>query len=253
MEMRQLRYFVAVAETLHFGRAAELLHIAQPSVSQQIRQLERELGTALLDRSPRHVQLTPAGEQFLPAARAVLAAEEQARSAVAEFAQPQRQVLRLGLGSGFGDQLDRVLEEFARTAPEVTVDLVAAPVRERLGQVAEGTLDAALVRGKARWPGLRSIVVWPEQTTTATLPACLPGIAQPVIAQPVPGPPVAGQTAAAQVAAQAAAKIDPVTFLPLRTEGLYLPTSVAIREGAVPPLIKKFLAACVVWALTRDK
>lgn len=179
MELRQLRYFVTVAETLHFGRAAELLHIAQPSVSQQVRRLERELGAALLDRSPRHVRLTAAGEHFLPAARAVLAAEEAARTAVTDFTHPRRRTLRIGTSTGLGDHLDRVLEQLARAAATAGiepagVELVAEPVRERLTQVAEGRLDAAFVRGEVRTPGLlpglRTIPVWPDPLWVA-LPA----------------------------------------------------------------------------------
>jgi DNA-binding transcriptional LysR family regulator len=89
VELRQLSYSVAVAEELHFGRAAERLHIAGPSLSQQISHLERELGTQLLVRDRRHVELTPAGSQFLSDAREVLDAAspafDQARKGAGEY------------------------------------------------------------------------------------------------------------------------------------------------------------------------
>src|SRR5258708_10150069 len=78
VELRQLTYFVAVAEELHFGRAAERLHLGGPSLSQQISNLERELGTQLLVRDRRHVELTPAGSRFLTDAREVLDAATRA-------------------------------------------------------------------------------------------------------------------------------------------------------------------------------
>jgi DNA-binding transcriptional LysR family regulator len=165
MELRQLQYFVTLAEELHFGRAAQRLHIVQPAVSQQLRRLEAELGTRLVDRSTRHVALTAAGQRFLPEARAVLAAAERARNAVSGPA-----TLRLGTSTGLGERLPRLLAEFARRAPETIVELVRVPAPARLRQVADGTLDAALVRGTPIHPGVRLERLWADAIGVA-LPA----------------------------------------------------------------------------------
>ncbi|MFG2606062.1 LysR family transcriptional regulator [Streptomyces sp. NPDC048514] len=162
MELRQLSYFVAVAEELHFGRAADRLHIVQSAVSQQIQRLERELGAELFDRSPRRVRLTGAGERLLPEARAVLAAAERARAAVAAPAG-----LRLGTSTGLGSHLDRVLAAFAERAPGVPVELFSLPVAERLDRVAAGRLDAAFVRSAEPPPGVRVLPLWPDPLMAA--------------------------------------------------------------------------------------
>lgn len=167
MELRQLRYFVTVAETLHFGRAAELLHIVQPAVSQQIRRLERDLGVELFDRSPRRVRLTEAGRQFLPEAVAVLAAADRAMAVAALAGNPGRSRLRIGTSAGLGVRLDDVLARLAASAPETTVELVSAPVRERMAQVGDGRLDAAFVRGTAGSSDLLAVPVWPEPLVAA--------------------------------------------------------------------------------------
>ena len=169
MELRQLAYFVTVAEELHFGRAAERLHIVQSAVSQQIRRLERDLGAELFDRSPRTVRLTGAGERLLPEARAVLAAAERARAAVS-----RRTVLRLGTSTGLGEHLDRVLARFSVLAPDTTVELVPAPAPERHARVADGRLDAAFVRsggeGSGSEGGVRIVPLW-EEPLVAVVPA----------------------------------------------------------------------------------
>ncbi|WP_030255370.1 MULTISPECIES: LysR family transcriptional regulator [Streptomyces] len=170
MELRQLRCFVAVAEELHFGRAAERLLLGQPAVSQQVKSLERELKVPLFDRSPRYVRLTPAGERFLPAARDVLAAEDAARALAADLAAPA--VLRLGTITGLGERLDQILDTYQRRAPGVRVELHAVPVRERLARLADGRLDAAFVRGAMAdsSPELRFLPIWQDELLLA-LPA----------------------------------------------------------------------------------
>ncbi|NUR89491.1 MAG: LysR family transcriptional regulator, partial [Nonomuraea sp.] len=165
MELRQLRYFVAVAEELHFGRAAERLTIVQSAVSQQVARLERELGVELFDRSPRRVRLTAAGEAFLAPAREVLAAERRAVAAVGRFAAVRETVLRVGTSRGMGERLERVLE---RLVGGVRMELLSAPPGERLRRVADGRWDAAFVRGALPAPeGVRLTPVWQDDLLVA--------------------------------------------------------------------------------------
>ncbi|MFK0260236.1 LysR substrate-binding domain-containing protein [Streptomyces angustmyceticus] len=181
MELRQVRYFVMVAKELHFGRAAEKLHIVQSAVSQQVRRLERELGAELFDRSARQVRLTAVGERFLPEARALLAAERRARAVVDELTAGRSTTLRLGTSTGLGAHLDRVLEALAGIAPETRVELVAARAAERLDLVASGGLDAAFLRGEPEprgHDGLRFVPLW-QDPLVAVLPARHPLAASP--------------------------------------------------------------------------
>ncbi|MBV6696730.1 LysR family transcriptional regulator [Kitasatospora aureofaciens] len=170
MELRQIRYFLAVAEELHFGRAAERMHIVQSTVSQQIRRLERELGLELFDRNTRSVVLTPAGSVFVDRARAVLAAERAALEAMAAVRAERTALLRIGTNVGLGARLERLLAAVARRAPDLTVELVSAAPADRLQRVRDGELDAAFVRGVTRSPGLDLVPVWRERFVVA-LPA----------------------------------------------------------------------------------
>lgn len=179
VELRQLRYFVTVAEELHFGRAAERLHIVQPAVSQQVRRLERELEVPLLARTTRSVVLTEAGQRFLPQARAVLAAADRAVDSVAEFRLPGA-LVRLGTSEGLGDRLEVLLGAFARLAPSAQLELVHAPTSQRLQRVRDGSLDATIVRGS--WPasGLDFTPLWMDEVVVA-LPSAHPLAESPAV------------------------------------------------------------------------
>jgi DNA-binding transcriptional LysR family regulator len=121
VELRQLRYFIGVAETLSFTKAGQRLHIAQPALSRQIRQLEEEIGVALFTRTRRKVELTDAGLVFLREARAVI---EQAHHAVQVTHLAQRGaygIVRIGIASGLVSKVSSVMSEHARRFPEVEV------------------------------------------------------------------------------------------------------------------------------------
>jgi DNA-binding transcriptional LysR family regulator len=164
VELRQLEYFVAVAEHLHFGKAAEELNIGQPAVSQQIARLERELGVTLFDRSARSVVLTAIGATVLPYARAALAAAGRVRMAAnAPAGGGAPRTLRLGSSTGLGERLRAVLAALTNLQPGVETVLVSAPTRARLERVAGGQLDAAFVRGVTSAPGVELIEVWRDR------------------------------------------------------------------------------------------
>ncbi|WP_269821817.1 LysR family transcriptional regulator [Nocardia asteroides] len=158
MELRALRYFVTVAEELHFGRAAERLHIAQPAVSQQIARLERELGVRLLDRSPRRVRLTGAGQRVLAAARTALAAAEEVRVAAGAHAV----TLRIGIAPGLGARLERGIDALRAAGEPFDVVLVDLPLTARLRALRRGELDLALARGEVSAPGFTVLPTWTE-------------------------------------------------------------------------------------------
>lgn len=162
VELRQIRYFVTVAEVLNFGRAAEQLGMGQPGVSQQIARLERELGVELFDRSARASRLTEAGQRFLPAARAVLASVEHARAAATGSS---GRTLRLGTSTGLGERLETVVAELGQRGIEV--ELVSTSTRARLDRVRGGQLDAAFVRGVDETAGLEFVPVWQDELLIA--------------------------------------------------------------------------------------
>ena len=158
MELRALRYFVTVAEELHFGRAAQRLRIVQPAVSQQITRLERELGVRLFERTSRRVRLTPAGERVLAAARETLTAAARVRVVAGEPAA----ALRIGVTSCVTPRLDRALARLRESERPAAPQLVVLPVTARLDAVRSGELDLALVRGAVTSTALTVVRAWSE-------------------------------------------------------------------------------------------
>ncbi|WP_197382943.1 LysR substrate-binding domain-containing protein [Mycolicibacterium mengxianglii] len=148
MELRHLRYFRAVAEELHFGRAAERLLIAQPPLSQQIRQLERELGAPLLIRSTRSVQLTPAGQAFLARTVTILEAVDEAAEQVRRIAEGVEGRLVIGcVGSATYSLLPRLVRELRQALPNVDLSVRGEMlVPAQLAALHAGEIDIGLLR-----------------------------------------------------------------------------------------------------------
>ena len=158
MELRLLRYFVAVAEELHFARAAERLHIAAPSLSQQIKSLEESLGTPLFVRDRRHVELTSAGRMLLPDAREILELAARAQRRVAGATGP----LRVGYVSWLPEQLT------ASAALDIRIDEWVMPSHVQIARVLDGGLDAAVAWTGTRDDRLDFRLLWPEPLVAVT-------------------------------------------------------------------------------------
>ncbi|MDX6408313.1 MAG: hypothetical protein QOE13_1384 [Gaiellaceae bacterium] len=146
MELRRVRYFVAVAEELHFRRAADRLHLAQPALSQQVRKLELELGVQLLHRNKRTVALTTAGAAFLAEARRLLRQADEAARTAQGVREGVRGNLRVGhLPDCVPSMLLRAFARFAATHPGVNLSPETVPMRRAIEDVRAGRLDVAVV------------------------------------------------------------------------------------------------------------
>ena len=147
MELRHLRYFLAVAEELHFGRAAARLHISQPPLSQQIRRLEKELQAPLFHRTTRHVELTNAGRVFLGEARAVVAQAEQAAGTVQRASRGEIGQLVVGCAL-WADFLNgaRIIRLFARRHPDVEVELRDLTAPEQISALEGRSIHVGILR-----------------------------------------------------------------------------------------------------------
>jgi DNA-binding transcriptional LysR family regulator len=177
MEPRLLKAFVAVAEELHFGRAAKRLHISQPPLSVQIQKLEAELGAALFTRSKRHVALTEAGQVLLGRARYLLAEAERASAEVARVARGEAGVLALGYTATASHRmLPELVPKFRKLHPNVRLELLEMRSAEQPEAIAEGRIELGIVCAPIAAPGLvesplvreRLGVVLPELHPLAT-------------------------------------------------------------------------------------
>ncbi|WP_433296647.1 LysR family transcriptional regulator [Pseudonocardia sp. CA-142604] len=180
MELRQLRSFVAVAEDLHFGRAASRLGLVQPAVSQQLSRLERELGVRLLERTSHRVALTDDGIRVLAEVRAALAAVDRIRDVAGVLARGRANVVRLGTAPGLGRRLLHGLTTLRGMAPDVELVLVDGAGPAHAAAVAAGELDMALVRGPVVAAGVRATQVGADELL-AVLPAAHPAAAEPAV------------------------------------------------------------------------
>ncbi|WP_073384662.1 LysR substrate-binding domain-containing protein [Jatrophihabitans endophyticus] len=146
MQLQQLAYFVAVADIRHFTRAADEMDVAQPTLSQQIRALERSLGAPLFARSPGNVELTAAGAELLPIARRMLAEADNARLALRELGELGRGKVRLGATPSLCTGLvPKIIGDYHRSHPGVAIVITEGGSRDLQRLLAEGALDLALL------------------------------------------------------------------------------------------------------------
>lgn len=144
MELRQLKYFVKVAEMLSFSKAAKALYITQSTLSQQIKQLEDELDMALFFRNNHKVTLTEAGDVFLKGAKKILAGAEDSKAMMHDLAMGRSGVLNIGVTYSFGSILTETVLAFKKEYPDVVLNICYKSVSELMDLVSEGELDFAL-------------------------------------------------------------------------------------------------------------
>ena len=146
MNLRDLRYLIALADLRHFGRAAEACHVSQPTMSTQIRKLEDELGVALVERAPRQVMLTPVGRDIVERARRVLSDVEQMRETARRTVDPEAGSVRLGIFPTLGPYLlPHVVPGLRKRFPRLELLLVEEKTEALLAMLRDGRLDAAIL------------------------------------------------------------------------------------------------------------
>ena len=150
MDLRHLRYLIAIVDEGGIRKASRQLYLAQPSISKALRQLESELGVELFRRSPRGVELTDAGAEFVQYAREIIDRAETARAAMRRRAEQQSRKLRVGLLCGTiaaGELTAPIIDSFQKAHPDVDVELHEIGMEDQAGPLASGELDVAIVRG----------------------------------------------------------------------------------------------------------
>lgn len=157
LDLRKLRYFIAVAEEMHFGRAAERLYVAQPALSRQIQKLEEQLGVALFTRTSRNVELTDAGRELVSEGKALLAAAMAAQRRVQRAAK-QTRVLTVGFFTG--DPVTPAIRAFDTAHPEVAVDVVRVYWFDQTEVLFDGRADVAFVHLPMAEAGLQLVPLY---------------------------------------------------------------------------------------------
>src|SRR5918993_2423544 len=173
MELRHLRYFLAIVAERHFTRAAKKLGIAQPPLSQQIRQLEDEVGTRLFTRTARGVTLTAAGEAFLPHAEAAIREVGRARTAARRVSHGDLGTLRIGFTSAasLNPLVPAAISAFRNAYPDLELQLVVQATTPLLAQLSQDMIDVAFVRPTStERESLRAIPL-PDERLWIALPA----------------------------------------------------------------------------------
>jgi DNA-binding transcriptional LysR family regulator len=174
MEFRHLRYFLMLAEELHFGRAAQRLSISQPPLSLNIQQLEASVGAQLFTRNSRGVQLTAAGQAFVPAARSLLAQASAAAREARDVAEGQSGQLHIGFaGTMLYCGLPQILSRFQSSHPRLRLVLRELSSSEQLSDLLRDRLDVGFVHTPRVPPGFEQILV-ASQPLVACLPASHP-------------------------------------------------------------------------------
>jgi len=229
LDLRQLRYFVTVAEELHFGRAARRLAMTQPPLSQQIQALEEEIGVQLFVRTRRSVMLTPAGQQWLPEVRRVLAdagalpglAQRLARGEVGSLALAFVSTADYGI-------LPDLLRHFRAQHPDVQLQLREATSDVQLEALAEGTIDAGLV-------------IRPQLPVMPHGLSYLPLVREPLVLAVPDGWRPAGGTSVPQAVALRDAAREPLVIFPRRSAPAFydIITGYYARDGLTPVIAQE--------------